>query len=378
MVVESSLDDCILRTGKEAEVDIDHPVRFSISLDDKTKLKQRSTFTAELRALSNHSIITVSMGYKATKPPTLTAICQPTVRGRHHLHIRVNNKPLKGSPFDVFVKYQPQLITGEPVRVLEGFSYPYGVATTANSTHLIVSDCKNQHVVVMERATQKRVLTIGNHVINGKIKLPNGVAVDKAGNIYISDSGGHCVHKFSPEGTHISTVGTKGEEILQFGFPYGIAFAPDNQSLLVCDHNNFRIQVLSPEFKLKKVIHTGSPYDLTFDNNGLLYITDRCSHVIEVHDPERKSFVRTIASRGTNQGQLLEPRGICIDRQGFIFVVEETNCRVSVFERDGRFVTSFGREGKDRGEFNTPQGIAVDDDGFVYVCDMLNHRIQVF
>ena len=320
----------------------------------------------------------MSVGYKATKPPSLTAICQPTVRGRHLLQVKANNKPLKDSPYAIFIKYHPNLITGEPVKIINGFSYPYGITTTANSSHLIVTDCRKQQVVMIERDTQRKVMTIGNQAMNCKIKLPNGVAVDKAGNIYVSDSGSHNIHKFSPEGTHITSVGSKGENLLQFGFPYGIKFAPDNLSLLICDHNNFRIQVLGMDLKHKQSIYTGSPYDVTIDYNGVLYITDRCNHTIHVHDVTKDSQVRTIAAHGTDQGQLLEPRGICINQQGFLFVVEETTCRVSVFERDGTFVTSFGREGKDAGEFNTPQGIAVDDDGFVYVCDMLNHRVQVF
>lgn len=371
--------ECVITPGEVAEIEIGHPIQFTIPLDDKSKFNPRKhVFTAELRASCDSSVITMSMGYKATKPPTLTAICQPTVRGRHQLHIKANNKALKGSPFAIFVKYHPILITGKPVKVINGFSYPYGITTTSSSSHLIVSDCRKQQVVMMEKETQKRIMTISSQALNSKIKLPNGVTVDKAGNIYVSDSGSHCIHKFSPEGTHIVSVGSKGENLLQFGFPYGIKFAPDNQTLLICDHNNFRIQVLGPDLKFKQSIYTGSPYDITIDGSGVLYITDRCTHTIHVHDVARNSHVRTIASRGSDQGQLLEPRGICINQEGFIFVVEETNCRVSVFEKEGHFVTSFGREGKDVGEFNTPQGIAVDDDGFVYVCDMLNHRLQVF
>ena len=52
---------------------------------------------------------------------------------------------------------------------------------------------------------------------------------------------------------------------------------------------------------------------------------------------------------------------------------------VSVFSRDGQFVTSFGNGGKKEGEFVLPHGICVDCDGFVYVCDHgWNNRVQVF
>ena len=51
---------------------------------------------------------------------------------------------------------------------------------------------------------------------------------------------------------------------------------------------------------------------------------------------------------------------------------------VSVFSRDGQFVTSFGKRGNKEGELNYPRGICVDCDGFVYVCDHWNNRVQVF
>ena len=52
--------------------------------------------------------------------------------------------------------------------------------------------------------------------------------------------------------------------------------------------------------------------------------------------------------------------------------------RVSIFTSQGKFIKSFGKKGKHDGEFNAPRGVAVDDEDNIYVVDKLNSRIQKF
>ena len=51
---------------------------------------------------------------------------------------------------------------------------------------------------------------------------------------------------------------------------------------------------------------------------------------------------------------------------------------VSVFTREGKFITSFGKKGSKEGEFDCPSGLAIDSDGVLYVCDFNNRRVQLF
>ena len=51
---------------------------------------------------------------------------------------------------------------------------------------------------------------------------------------------------------------------------------------------------------------------------------------------------------------------------------------VSVFTTEGAYVTSFGHCDSEEGCFYCPFGLCVDRDGFVYVTDRDNNRVQVF
>ena len=59
-------------------------------------------------------------------------------------------------------------------------------------------------------------------------------------------------------------------------------------------------------------------------------------------------------------------------------MTESFNSCVSVFTCEGKFLTSFGTRGAGPGQINNPCGIAVDKNGVVYVADSRNNRLQSF
>jgi uncharacterized protein (TIGR03663 family) len=87
---------------------------------------------------------------------------------------------------------------------------------------------------------------------------------------------------------------------------------------------------------------------------------------------------QVFGSSGAGQGQLSYPRQLAVGADGRIYVAEEFNHRVSIFNPDGSLVMSFGEEGSGPGQFQRPSGIAVGQSGNIYVADTWNYRVQVF
>jgi DNA-binding beta-propeller fold protein YncE len=54
------------------------------------------------------------------------------------------------------------------------------------------------------------------------------------------------------------------------------------------------------------------------------------------------------------------------------------NNRVEIFDADGNFISLFGKHGDGPGTFARPKGIAVDSDGHIWVADEMQDRLQVF
>ena len=73
------------------------------------------------------------------------------------------------------------------------------------------------------------------------------------------------------------------------------------------------------------------------------------------------------------------PTDVAWDAQGNIFVADGYgNARVAKYDRNGKWLKNWGSRGTGQGQFNIVHGIAVDAQGNVYVGDEGNKRIQVF
>ncbi len=78
-----------------------------------------------------------------------------------------------------------------------------------------------------------------------------------------------------------------------------------------------------------------------------------------------------------------EPNDVAIAPNGDIFVADghnigSGNARVVKFTKDGKFIKQWGEHGSGPGQFEVPHGLAFDSKGRLFVADRGNNRIQIF
>src|SRR6266571_9068699 len=117
------------------------------------------------------------------------------------------------------------------------------------------------------------------------------------------------------------------------------------------------------------------PFGVAVDNNDHVYVSDEWQNSISVFDSSGK-FLRKFGKTGSGDGELLRPAGLAIEKNGNLIVVDSGNNRLQVFSPDGKFVGKCGSAGNRPGEFNQPWGITLDKDGNIFVADWKNHRVQ--
>ena len=173
---------------------------------------------------------------------------------------------------------------------------PGGVAIDTENRLLYVVDTENDVVAVFDADSFKLLRRIGTpgkkHTLTepGTFSLPSNVAVDKDGNVYVTDTFNDRVEIFDADGNFIRTFGAAGDGPGYFQRPKGIAIDPDGH-VWVVDGAQDRVQV--------------------FTNEGRLLIY--------------------FGQHGDWPGQFMQANEIAIDKKNRVFVSEQILGRVQMF-----------------------------------------------
>jgi DNA-binding beta-propeller fold protein YncE len=140
--------------------------------------------------------------------------------------------------------------------VNEGLASPAGIAVDNENRFLYVADTDLDQVLVYDADPPFKLLrkigTTGQkHQLTtpGDFSYPTNVAVDKDGNLYVSDTFNDRIEVFDAEGKFIRTFGKAGDGPGYFARPKGIAIDRDGH-VWVADGVQDRIQVFTPEGRL--------------------------------------------------------------------------------------------------------------------------------
>jgi sugar lactone lactonase YvrE len=209
---------------------------------------------------------------------------------------------------------------------------PPGTAWDGNITW-ITADGKGNVVVLVRTAPYFRVFGRDGKFVksfgeDGLFESAHSVTIDAQGFLWVTDSAAHVVHKFSPDGRRLMTLGKKG-------------VAGDNTSRDLFNQ----------------------PNHVAVASNGDIYVSDGYQNARVVHFSSAGQFVRVIGGvKGSQPGQLQLPHGVALDSQGRILVNDSDNQRVSVFDKEGKFLETW--------PYPSRGGIAVAADDTVYISDV--------
>ncbi|MDR0442237.1 MAG: hypothetical protein LBH44_02380 [Treponema sp.] len=185
---------------------------------------------------------------------------------------------------------------------------------------------------------------------------PTSIAVDSKGNVYVADTGNHCIRKITPDGTVITiagngTVGYADGKAngVRFDSPSDIAI-DEYGNVYVADTGNHCIRKITPDGTVITIAGHGydwnyidgkavsarfySPSGVAIDSKENVYVADTGNHCIRKITPD--GMVSTIAGDTTPgfadrpgySARFNSPNGVAVDNNGNVYVADTENNRI--------------------------------------------------
>ena len=236
-----------------------------------------------------------------------------------------------------------------------------------------------------------------------RFNTPDGVAVDRTGNVYVVDSVNNTIRKITPGGlvtTFAGTPGAKGSTdgtgaAARFNDPHGIAVDIAG-FIYVADSGNSTIRKISPGGVVTTLAGTpggqgsadglGSagwfwyPRAVAVDSAGTLYVADNST----IRKVTSTGLVSTLAGKpgpwGSADGtgpaaQFAYPSGITVDSAGMVYIADTGNNRMRKITPDGVVTTLKATNGSILSPYN-PHGIVVDGAGNLFVTVQYSNLVE--
>jgi len=244
--------------------------------------------------------------------------------------------------------------------------------------------------------------------------VPEGIAVDGSGNIWVADTANYVIRMVTPAGVVTTVAGRAGAtgitdgtgSAARFEFPTNLAVDPSG-NIYISDTQAATIRKMTPQGDVSTFAGLGgvtgstdgvgsaarfsSPYGLAFDAAGNLFVADANNWAVRKITPSGlvSTFVGTAAAPGSADGtgsaaRFDSPTTIAIDAAGNLYVGDAYAETVRKVTPAGVVTTLAGlaqAEGSADGVgsaalFAAPGGVGVDGAGTVYVADVQNSTIR--
>ena len=287
----------------------------------------------------------------------------PDCVGQHEVLIAVNDEPLNGSPWSVYVtnRYKYSFSIGLHARGQGQFFRPISIAIDDKSGNVAVADENRVQIYSLEGTYLRDVAK------NGLI-TPTSVAFTKSSELIVVSSS-NLIFCFDQSYRFVKTIALTNKEL---NSPRRLTIAGDGR-LVVCDWGDHTVKVLSSD---------GSQLLLTIPNSAnalprhavchqkMIFVSYSLEGIVKVFSEKDGVFLYSIGI-----SKLSNPLGLEVDRFDNLVVCDRDKARLQIFTLDGKFLNTV--EGQHSG-LSKPHSIAVSSASQLFVTDYSKHCVHVF
>ena len=269
--------------------------------------------------------------------------------------------------------HTPVVATGKKGEAPGELFLPEGVAIHEGTHQIFVANSGNDRVEIFSE-TGELISQLGV----GELSRPYGIAIHRD-SLYVSCDD-DTVSQFSLiEMCHVRRIGGEGSNNGQFSSPYQLTTDLIGR-VFIADCNNDRICIHDPDLNhLRNITHPSlsGPYDVKVSRDCLYVLcpfNNPCMLVLTLEGDMLHSLITC-----GEEMSVLFPLFFCLDPLNNFVLNNSVFYSFRVFSPEGNLLHTIGEEGQRPGMFYQPKGVAITPSGrLVCVSGNENYSLQIF
>jgi len=242
----------------------------------------------------------------------------------------------------------------------KSFLKPYGVAIHNGKIYICDTGVKGIVIIDLVKSTFDYFIPDGR----GKLKLPLGCFVDKKGNLFVADGNRRQIVVFDQTGKYINAFGEaenfKPTDVFVTDDKIWVTNVKNHHVNIYKNDSTFQSLYYFPEIEHGSEGYLNQPTNINVADDRV-YVTDFGSFRVKIYKHDG-TFIGSIGSYGKNLGQFVRPKGIALDKELNLYVVDAAFQNVQIFNKNKQLLMFFGGGYKGPGSMSLPAKVDIDYD----------------
>ncbi|MEN8118800.1 MAG: 6-bladed beta-propeller [Bacteroidota bacterium] len=252
---------------------------------------------------------------------------------------------------------------------------PYGVVMHNGKIYVCDTGIKGIVIIDLALNTFEYFIPEGK----GRLMLPLSCFVDNDGKLFVADGNRKQIVVFDKTGKYIHAFGEpenfKPTDVFVTKDKIWVANVKNHHINVYKNDSTFQSLYYFPEIEHGSEAFLNQPTNIKVVNDKV-YVTDFGSFKVKMYHSDG-SFIGSIGSYGKGLGQFVRPKGIALDRESNLYVVDAAFENIQIFNKNKQLLMFFGGGYSGAGSMSLPAKVDINYENIKYFEPYVDPLYQI-